>query len=141
MGSVGVPKATTQGDRSHPHQGGQKREWIEPRDDTERPDLWLGTTKQIESMRSTENFKVAGNYLMPKTEVPSRFHAAVCSSWTYLSNATFRLIIESNGGGEINYRTLGPLSQYVLGFCSSHCRYLLSLRHYLLGQPTFYILY
>ena len=47
---------------------------------------------------------------MPKTEVPNRFQAAVCSSLTYLSNATFRLIIESNGGGI--YIIAGPLSLY-----------------------------
>ena len=36
MGSVGVPKATTQGVRPRPYQGGLEREWIEPRDSIKR---------------------------------------------------------------------------------------------------------
>ena len=100
MGSVGVPKSDYSGVRFRPHRGGLQREWIEPSDNIERPNLWLGTIKADRYMHSTGYFKVAGNYLMPKVEVHSRFQATICSSRMYLSNATFRLIIESNGGGK-----------------------------------------
>ena len=48
---------------------------------------WTPQTDQ--NKHSTVNFKVAGNCLMPKTEVPKRVQATV----------TFSVIIESNGGG------------------------------------------
>ena len=90
---------TIQGVRPRPHQDGHVRERFVPEDNTEMPDVLDGPSSNRLQTHSTEVPRVAGDSLDAKTGVFSAARQHVSSSRCSPSNATFPVMIDSNGDG------------------------------------------